>query len=707
MSSWDSLLQKLGIAKSFNDAVHKSQEYIVSDEALLKMVNYLGFPMKSIDEADSLLQKLENKRWQYALEPIYVVRRFSKKIEVVVGADEVDEMELSLLCDNQYINAEYIETVLQEKMCGHKLYQKIELEIQTDLAPQYYDLIITTAKHRYQTVLAVTPDECYIPQMLNEKRIWGFAVQLYSLNSERNWGVGDFTDLRNLVLMCAKYGADVIGVNPLNVLFHDFPENASPYSSISRLFLNPIYIDVECVFGYQPKMLQNKKNILSSVRQSKDIDYTAVYNLKIDILHKTYDYLLKHKSSNEYKNFMQFCEDKGQDLHNLAVYQTIYSEYKDKVYGGWRAWPDEFKNPYSAAVKKFTLEHSAEVEFFKYLQFVAEKQLNNVYATIKEAGLAIGLYRDLPVGLCKDSVELWSGNDLFIKECGAGAPPDAFFPKGQKWCLGAFNPHSLKASGYAAFIKVLRAAMTNAGALRIDHVMSLMRLYIIPDCSDEGTYIYYNFDDMLGLVALESQLNKCMVVGESIGNVPDGFIEKINERGIYSLSVLWAERWQGCGDFKQPHDFPRRSFSSVGTHDMAPLKMRWFGYDIETMYQLKMINYDERCQQYKGREDERCRLLRALDTACVWPSDRPRQSDCLYGEGYPKGIMEAVEAYVSESNSDVYLVQLEDVFGATELQNLPGTDRDKHPNWRRKLSVKMEEYEENDDFNRMLKNIRR
>ena len=249
--------------------------------------------------------------------------------------------------------------------------------------------------------------------------------------------------------------------------------------------------------------------------------------------------------------------------------------------------------------------------------------------------------------------------------------------------------------------------MEGSGALRIDHVMSLMRLYIIPDCDEDGTYVYYNFDDMLNLVVLESYLNKCMVVGESIGNVPDGFIEKIHERGIYSLSVLWAERWNGNGDFKMPCDFPKRAFCSVGTHDMAPLKMRWFGYDIETMYQLKMIDEDERCNQYKSREDERCKLLRALDCACVWPQDKPRQRDCLYGEGYPNGILEAVEKYISSCQCEVYLVQLEDIFGVTKLQNLPGTDRDKHPNWRRKLPVNIEDYERNEDFLSAVKAIMR
>ena len=358
-------------------------------------------------------------------------------------------------------------------------------------------------------------------------------------------------------------------------------------------------------------------------------------------------------------------------------------------------------------MKKFKTENRKAVNFFKFLQYWAEKQLEDVQKKIEERGLKIGLYRDLPVGLCKDSAELWSENDLFIKDCGAGAPPDIFFPTGQKWCLGAFNPYKLKANAYRPFIKILRAAMENAGAIRIDHVMSLQRLYIIPDASEKGTYVYYPFADMLGILALESYLHKCMVVGESIGNVPEGFIEAIQERGVYSLSVLWSERWNGSGPFKLPQDFAPHTFCSIGTHDMAPLKMRWFGGDIETMYNLKMLTEAERQNQYKGREAERRCLLDALDYTHSWSADRTRQGDCLYGEGYPNGIMEATERYLSSSTCAVFLAQPEDIFGVNVLQNLPGTDRDKHPNWRRKLPIKLEDFEQNPEFVRAVEAIDR
>ena len=705
-NSFDNLLKKLGIARKFTDAAQNQKEYVADDETLRKMVNYLGFELKNINDSEKLLQKLEKQRWLNVFEPIYVVKENSKIIDVVLPQNQAQKYSLKIKeCGKNKFNPLCFELKNEEKRTLGKInYVRQTLEISEDLAPQYYDLELETEGKKYRSVLAVTPEKCYTPKVLEEQKIWGFASQLYSLRSKQNWGVGDFSDLKKLVEICAQNGADIIGLNPLNVLVHDFPDDASPYSSISRLFLNPIYIDVKKVVGFAPEMLRGEENVLEGARNASDIDYSAVYNLKMRVLHKIF---AKISGTQQEKEFMAYCAQKGDDLQSLTTYQAIYSEYHNKVFGGWKSWPKELQNPRSKAVKEFALSHEKEVAFFKYLQFLCEKQLNEVYEFICEKGLKIGLYRDLPVGLSKASLELWQDEDLFIKDCGAGAPPDAFFPSGQRWCLGAFNPFRLKSSAYQPFIKVLREAMRYAGALRIDHVMSLMRLYIIPDKGENGTYVYYDFDDMLGIVALESYLNKCMIVGESIGNVPDGFIEKLHERGIYSLSVLWAERWEsGQGLFKMPEDYPENVVCSIGTHDMAPLKARWFGYDIQALYDLKMLSEEEKNEQYKAREVERKYLLAALDYAKVWPADEQRKADYLYGEGYPEGIMPATEKYMSRSASKVYLAQAADIFGVDKMQNLPGTDRDKHPNWRRRLPVDLEDFSAHPEFIKAIKAIK-
>jgi 4-alpha-glucanotransferase len=327
---------------------------------------------------------------------------------------------------------------------------------------------------------------------------------------------------------------------------------------------------------------------------------------------------------------------------------------------------------------------------------------------VEKSGLAVGFYRDLAVGVGRDSAELWADDDLFIADAGAGAPPDGFFGGGQKWGLGAFNPFALKERAYAPFIKVLRANMKNAGALRIDHVMSLMRLYVIPENGSAGTYIMYDFEDMLNLVAIESHLQKCVVVGESIGNVPDGFLEKLAEKKIFSLSVLWAERWEaGWGNFKTPQEYPVQTVVSVGTHDNPPLRMWGFGYDIALHRELGMIKSDEeRGEAYHHRELDRWKLLSAMDSNSVWPRDNTRQGNYIYGEGYPEGIEEAVHRFMSRTGSEVFLVELENILHVDKLQNLPGVDRDRYPNWRLKLPVALEKLEDDTAYARSLTAIK-
>lgn len=251
--------------------------------------------------------------------------------------------------------------------------------------------------------------------------------------------------------------------------------------------------------------------------------------------------------------------------------------------------------------------------------------------------------------------------------------------------------------------------MRSAGALRIDHVMGLMRLYIIPDSGTAGTYLYFNFRDMLNIVALESHLNQCMIVGESIGNVPEGFIDTLRARNVYSLGVLWAERFDaGWGDFRSPQQYPEYAFTSIGTHDMAPLRMWWFGYDIALMRSLNIIDNDEtQSHAYQKREVDRWKLLHVLDINGVWPEDNLRKGDYIYGEAYPEGIEEAVHRFAARSVSKVFLAQPEDIFHVEKMQNLPGVDRDKHPNWRRKLPVDLEKFETDIAYIRNIRAIRR
>lgn len=694
-SSLQKLADTIGILTSYTDACN--QEHEIEDNVIRLLAEKLGYKAGNEEEIARSIELYHKKRWQKTLESISVVEQKDIWFDVVLPENhDTSDLKLRLRYRGNERSFEPGFGVFDEGgryTIGHTVYKKVVVKINGRLEVGYYEIELETGGKKYKSVLAVAPEKCYANETLEKERLWGFAVQLYSLNSSRNWGIGDFTDLYNLVDICKRSGADVIGLNPLNVLSHDFPEDASPYGSVSRLFLNPIYIDVEKVPGFTPEDMASCRDKVAGLRDSELIQYTPVYELKITMLEKLYRRMLQDKKSPYYADYEAYCRRKGAELDKLALFQALSEERAHTVWGGWKAWEEEYRNSNSRAVAEYAKKHHERIGFFKYLQFEAERQFDAVKKHIDEQGLKIGLYRDLAVGVCQNSAELWGDYETFIKDAGAGAPPDELFCNGQNWGLGAFHPEVLKERAYEPYIKVLRANMRNAGALRIDHAMGLMRLFVILNQEECGSYVLYNFADMLNILAIESWLNRCTIVGESIGIVPEGFIEKMAEKNIGSLSVLWVERPLGSSDFKSPSEYPAKAFASVGTHDMPPLKMWWFGYEIAEKHKLGIYTEEQMNWCYHERELERRKLLFALDSNAVWPEDKPRRGDYLYGEAYPEGIEEAVHRFVARAPSEVFLSQLEDILHVEKMQNVPGIDRDQHPNWRRKLPVRLENLE--------------
>lgn len=701
------LAEKLNISTNFTYGCGDVTEVEVSDEMLKFFIKSFGYDANDDKDVKRSLERLDKKRLQRVLEAIYVVNDDNKLFDVVITKQEFEagiEVSLALEGDKKFekVDVDFIE---KESRVENKIeYVILKGVVKKSLNPNYYELKVKTSKGEYKAVMAVCPKECYGLDKRGKEKLIGFAIQLYGLKSRRNWGVGDFTDLKNFVEITARKGADVIGLNPLNVLNLDYPETASPYSSVSRLFLNPIYIDVESVpfYEYQDK----DEEVINEAKSKEKIDYTMVFNAKMKALRNIYQRVIKNKDSGYFKEFEGFKKADSGELHRLAIYEGISHErflLNEKVS---KEWEKAYENALSSGVKKFEQVHAEEIDFYKFLQFEADRQLKEVKKKIDEVGMSVGLYRDLPVGVSKGSAEVWGDKGLYMPSSGAGAPPDNYFPTGQKWGLGAFNPFELKERQYKPFIRILRANMRYAGAIRIDHVMGLQRLYNIPDDKKEGTYIRYNEKEMMNILALESLLNRCVVVGECIGNVESGFDNMLREKNIYMLGVLWSERQSDGLSLKKPQDYDKKYFASVGTHDMPPLKAWWFGVEIETMKRLGLFTQEEAVKGYHWRERERIALLKGLDEEGVWPSDRQRQGNYLYGENYPEGIEEAVHAYMAKSNSEVFLIEPDNMFHQWCLQNLPGTDME-HPNWRTRLPVDLENFENDIGYVRNMDIIKR
>ena len=573
----------------------------------------------------------------------------------------------------------------------------VTLEVAARLAPGYHRLRIDGFEG--ETLLIAAPERCYRPPSLQgQSRTWGPALQLYSLRSERNWGIGDFGDLAALLEQWAGLGAGIVGLNPLHALFAHNPAHPSPYSPSSRLQLNVLYIDVEactdlrdCEAAQALVRSAQFQRRLHSLRASEQVDYLGVAAAKFEVLallYASFRALHLDKDSERARDFRAFCSERGDALRRHALFEALQAHFfaADSSVWGWPVWPEAYRSPDSEAVLQFERQQADAVEYRQYLQWLADGQLLAVGERSRERGMAVGLYLDLAVSVDRAGSDAWGHADTYALDVSIGAPPDAFNPNGQGWGLPPFKPERLRASGYRLLRQTLAACMRHAGALRIDHVMALMRLFCIPPGKSprEGAYLHYAFDEMLAVVLLESHRHRCMVIGEDLGTVADAVRSAMQRTEMLSYRLLYFERGEG-GAFKPPADYPREALVAVSTHDLATLAGWWAGRDLALRQELGL--FPERRildEQWVARAEERARLLLVLRDAALLPAGvslDPALTPALTPE-----LAAAVHALVARTPSRVMMVQLEDALGVLEQANMPGTV-DEHPNWRRKLPL--------------------
>jgi (1->4)-alpha-D-glucan 1-alpha-D-glucosylmutase len=552
--------------------------------------------------------------------------------------------------------------------------------------------------------LIVCPSACYRPPaLLDDKRAWGIASQLYGLRSERNWGMGDFSDLRHLVEWAAEHGAGLVGINPLHALRPDDPNRCSPYSPSSRQFLNPLYLDIEAVPEYDECAAARAavaapefQARLRALRAEPLVDYAGVAELKLRVLamlHACFRDRHLAIASPRAAGFRRFQAEQGDDLRGLAAYEALQARFRaeDASVWGWPAWPAEFRDPASPAVRDWLAAHGEETEFRQYLQWLAFEQLHAVGLRSLELGLGVGLYQDLAVGVDRGGAETWLHRDLYALGAAIGSPADDCNLRGQDWGLPPPLPNRLREAAYRPFIRTLQANMREAGAIRIDHVMGLQRLYWIPPgaSAPDGVYVEYPFRDLLGILALESQRNHCLVIGEDLGTVPDSVRAAMQETGILACRLLWFEKhWQGDQSFKAPDELDTEALLAATTHDLPTLAGYWRGLDLDLRTGLGLFPSEaQREAQVVGRAEDRARLLMALEREHLLPEGTSVHPVAVPEMTTPLAL--AIHQYLARSPARLALVQAEDMLGEAEQANLPGT-LDGHPNWRRKLSLNLE-----------------
>ncbi|MBP2300498.1 4-alpha-glucanotransferase [Azospirillum picis] len=548
------------------------------------------------------------------------------------------------------------------------------------------------------TTLIVAPERCVtVEEVVPAGRTWGIGLQVYSLRSGRDWGMGDFGDLARFAGTAGRLGAGLVGLNPLHALFPADPHHIGPYSPSSRQFLNILYIDVAAV----PELdgaddLQARiaapafRQALADARQAELIDYSAVAALKLPVLEALHARFHALPGDHPRKAaYAAFRQEMGAALERHALFDALHEHFfrADPSQWMWRSWPAAFQDPESAEVAAFAAEHAARVDFFAWAQFEADRQLGEAAARGRAAGLALGFYRDLAVAAHPGGGSAWADPSILVQGANVGAPPDQFNLNGQNWGLAPLSPLGLREAGYRPFIEMLRANMRHAGALRIDHVMALQHLFWIPEDGSDGAYVEYPFHELLRIVALESRRNRCVVIGEDLGTVPEGFRPALERAGILSYRVLYFERTPD-GGFKRPGDYPAGSMATVSTHDLAPFKGFWTGRDLEWRTRLGL--YPDDASRDKDRWDrgvDRWRLLQALSQEGLRPDSYPSDDG---DQPFRTELAAAVHAYLARTPSRIVMVQIEDALCEDEQPNLPGTV-DQHPNWRRRLTREVEQ----------------
>jgi len=714
------LVEMRGIETQYVDAWGKPATIAESSKA--KLLNTLGYDTSSDEKIQSQITQDIKSVWLSPLNPVQVVRN-TQEINVAVRLPiELvnDDHVLTITCENGDVLTHQFTPVDQEMTTMAHIddveFHEYVVTLPLDLPLGYHDVALSADNDEFaRSRLIVAPEACYTPNEIKEgKKIWGLSVQLYCVRSEKNWGIGDFSDLALLIEKAAGVGADFIGLNPIHALYPANPNACSPYGPSSRRWLNYLYIDVTAIDGYDDASVQAVVNsdefkaTLEHARNVEHVDYEAVAHLKLAALKAVFDvYDAKYlrKSTKQNKAFKAFVEAGGESLDMLAVYDALQSHLKaeGKDSWGWPVFPQDYKDYYNPAVAKFKSANEQDVKFYLFLQWIAAQQLELASNKATDAGMTIGLYRDLAVGVSEGSAEIWGNKDLYCTGASVGAPPDILGPLGQNWGLPPMDPRKLYEQGYQPIIDLFASNMASSGSLRIDHVMALLRLWWVVkgDNAKDGGYVYYPVDDLLGILALESHRNQSLVIGEDLGTVPEEIRSKLADNGVYSYRVFFFEQAEDGGFFSPSH-YPVQSMSTLTTHDMPTLIGYWHCLDLELGKEIGLYPTEEILQTlYADRHENKQAIL---DTLHGHGSIGDNVGRDVNHTGMNRELNNGMQVHMAGGSSALLSLQLEDWLEMDKPVNIPGTF-DEYPNWRRKLTENIESMFDRHDINELASKL--
>lgn len=699
-----------GILPEYEDVM--GVRHRTSAETKQAILAALGAPTQSREALDQAVERRLLEEWSRPVAPIVVITAGTQEIpvqlpeEMAAGWIAVLIVEEHGWVHRRRVPADRCPQIARAELGGRR-WLRVAAPLPEGLPLGYHTLRISilAAGRRLtsRAQLIVCPSSVYCPARLDgEQRAAGLAINLYSLRSARNWGCGDFTDLETLTAWAAeRLGVSFLGLNPLHAIANRQPFNTSPYLPASVYYKNPIYLDVERLEDFQRSARARRwfqrpevQAELEALRQAELVEYERVYALKLRALKLAFLEFLKQDyraDSPRARAFRAWREAEGRWLELFAIYSALdeWLRARNPEVWVWPQWPAAYQDPESPAVRDFAKKHWRSVLFYQYVQWQLDLQLASAHRQALARGLRIGLYHDLALATDRCGADFWAYRACYVPRCRVGAPPDDFSPNGQDWAFPPMDFRRFPQQAYRLFIQSIRQNCRHGGALRIDHVMRLFRLYWIPEgrSPSEGAYVEQPYQDLLPILALESVRNRTIVIGEDLGTVTPEIRARLESWGLLGYRIPYFEKHLD-GRFRRPEHYTEQALVSSTTHDLPTLAGFWLGRDIEARLRAGLIEEESARRQRAARAQDKQRLLELLFELGLLPEWFPRRAELA--PDWSGELHNAMVGLVCLARCRLMALTIEDLFKETEQQNLPASTW-QHPNWRRKMRFALEE----------------